>query len=165
MRGSSPVVWLLRVVHSDRWSCWWCRWSTPATVSRGCWGVAYPVSRRSSPLVNYWSVRNIRVVPWLSSFNLHLFVLNVYIMFRHSLVHRTVIFKTEKAEPSCFLLLLVVHDHHLSHASVPAEVAPEVCFSDAGREPAQENLGPVRIFLGFLHRAWVARFGVYCSPV
>jgi hypothetical protein len=165
MRGCTPVVGLLGVVHGDWWSSWWGRGCPPSTVSRCGWGVAYPISRRSTPLIYNWPIGNIRIVSRLGSFNLNLLVLNVYIMFGHCLVHCAVVFETQKAKSPGFLFLLVVHDDHLRHAAIAVKVAPEVCFSDAGREAAQENFWPICVLLRFLHRAWVTWFWVNRSSV
>jgi len=128
------VVWLGGGVadHADRGSDGTLgdRRDPPAAV-RGCGGrVAKSVRWGSSPLVHDRAVAHVRIVPRLGPLDLHLLVLDVHVVLRNGSVHGSVVLETEEAEASSFLLLLVVHYHHLGNSAVSAEEAPEVGLGD-----------------------------------
>ena len=163
------MVWLGWAVtdHADgRSHCplgnWW---NTPATVRGGGGSMAKPVGGRSSPLIDDWPVGHIWIVPRLGPFDLHLLVLDVHVVLRHGSVHSRVVLKTEETKSSSLLLLLVIHDHHLSHPSVSAEEASQVCLSDARGKTSEEDFRPVCVLLRFLHRSRIARLWVNGPPV
>ena len=111
------MVWLGGGVadHADRGSDGTLgdRRDPPAAV-RGCGGrVTKSVRWGSSPLVHDWSVAHVRIVPRLGPLDLHLLVLDVHVVLRNGSVHGSVVLETEEAEAPSFLLLLVVHYHHL----------------------------------------------------
>ena len=122
--------------------------------------MADTVGSLSSPLVHHGAVTNLGVVSRLRSLDFYLFVLNVYIMFSHGLIHSCIVFKAKEAKPSGLLFLLVVHDDHLRHSAVATEEVPQICLSDAGRKSPEEHLGPVDVFLRLLHGPRVARLGI-----
>ena len=129
------MVWLGGGVadHADRGSDGTLgdRRDPPAAV-RGCGGrVAKSVRWGSSPLVHDRAVAHVRIVPRLGPLDLHLqntntntntnanandlhlLVLDVHVVLRNGSVHCRVVLETEEAEAPSFLLLLVVHYHHL----------------------------------------------------
>lgn len=129
------MVWLGGGVadHADRGSDGTLgdRRDPPAAV-RGCGGrVAKSVRWGSSPLVHDRAVAHVRIVPRLGPLDLHLLVLDVHVVLRNGSVHGSVVLETEEAEASSFLLLLVVHYHHLGNSAISAEEAPEVGLGDA----------------------------------
>jgi hypothetical protein len=159
---TAPLAGLLAVVDGDGRSSWRSRRSSPPAVGRcgGTRGVADTVGSLSSPLVHHRAIANLGVVSGLGSLNFYLFVLNVYIMFSHRLLHGNIVLKAKETKPSGLLLLLVVHDDHLGHSAVPTEEVPQVCLRDAGRKSTEEHLGPIDVFLGFLHGPRVTRLGI-----
>ena len=165
LRVAAPLAGLLAVVDGDGRSSRGSRgtWgSSPPTVggSGRTRGVADTVGRLSSPLVHHGPVTNLGVVSWLRSLDFYLFVLNIDIMFSHGLVHGNIVLKAKESEPSRLLLLLVVHDDHLSHSAVATEVVSQICLCDAGRKSTEEHLGPVDVFLGLLHGPRVTRLRI-----
>ena len=127
--------------------------------------MADTVGSLSSPLVHHGAVANLGIVSRLGSLDFYLFVLNVYIVFRHGLVHGSIVLKAKEPKPSGLLLLLVVHDDHLGHSAVATEEVPQICLCDAGRKSPEEHLGPVDVFLRLLHGPRVARLRIDRSPV
>ena len=103
---------------------------TPATVRGGGCSVAKPIGGRSAPLIDDRPVSHIWIVPWFCPFDLHLLVLDVHVVLRHSPIHSGIVLKAEEAKSSSLLLLLVVHDDHLGDPSISAEEASQVRLSD-----------------------------------
>ena len=167
LRVSAPLAGLLAVVDRHGGSGGRGRGRAPPAVGR-CGrsrGVAQAVAGLSSPLVHHGPVANLGIVSGLRSLNFYLFVLNVYIVFSHGLVHSSIVFKAKETKPSGLLFLLVVHDDHLRYSAVATEEVPEICLRDAGRKSAQENLGPIDVFLGLLHGPRVTRLGINRPPI
>ena len=131
---SAPMVRLGRVVahYADGRSH--CplghRRDTPATVRGGGGSVPKPICGRSSPLIDDRPISHIWIVPRLCAFYLHLLVLDVHVVLRHSPIYSGIVLKAEEAKSSSLFLLLVVHDDHLGHPSISAEEASQVCLSD-----------------------------------
>ena len=111
------MVWLGGGVadHADRGSDGTLGdWRDPPAAVRGCGGrVTKSVCWGSSPLVHDRAVAHVRIVPRLGPLDLHLLVLDVHVVLRNGSVHCRVVLEAEEAEASSFLLLLVVHYHHL----------------------------------------------------
>ena len=141
------------------------RRDTPATVRGGGGSVAKPIGGRSAPLIDDRPVGHIWIVPRLCSFDLHLLVLDVHVVLRHSSIHSGIVLKAEETKSSSLLLLLVIHYDYLGDTSISAEEASEVCLSDTRWQTSEEDLGPVSVLLRFLHRPGIARFWVNRSPV
>jgi len=135
VRGPAPVTGLLAVVDGDGRGGRRSRRCSPAAVggSGRTTSCTHAVGRSglSPPLVHHRPTTHLGIVSRLRSLDFYLLVLNVYIMFGDCLIHRGIVLEAKEAEPSRLLLLLVVHDHHLSDPAVATEEVSQVRLGDA----------------------------------